>query len=111
MDATIVGQRLAPFIGLGAVQDPPKTLFVNECAAEAVDLIEHYIGPARGIPDSVLTRAALEVAADLYHRRTARNGIAGFDESEIGSSPMRINRDPLAPARPILAPFLGPAIA
>ena len=108
MDATIVGQRLAPFIGLGAVQDPPKTLFVNECAAEAVDLVEHFIGSTRGIPERVLTRAALEVAADLYHRRTARNG---FDESEVGSSPMRINRDPLAPARPILAPFLGPAIA
>lgn len=111
MNAESVAHRLAPFIGLGGVQDPPKTLFVNECAAEAVDLIEHYIGDARGIPESVLTRAALEVAADLYHRRTARNGIAGFDESEIGSSPMRINRDPLAPARPILAPFLGPAIA
>lgn len=110
MNAQTVAQRLAPFIGLGAGQEP-KTAFVNECATEAVDLIEHYTAGTRGIPESVLLRATIEVAADLYHRRTARNGIAGFDDSELGAAPMRINRDPLAAARPILAPFLGAAIA
>lgn len=110
MDATTVAQRLQPFIGLGAGQEP-KTAFVQECATEAVDIIEHYTVGTKGIPESVLIRAAIEVAADLYHRRTARNGIAGFEDSELGAAPMRINRDPLAAARPILAPFLGPAIA
>ena len=110
MDATTVAQRLQPFIGLGAGQEP-KTAFVQECATEAVDIIEHYTLGTRGIPESVLIRAAIEVAADLYHRRTARNGIAGLDDSELGASPMRINRDPMATARPILAPFIGPAIA
>lgn len=110
MNADTVAQRLLPFIGLGAGQEP-KTAFVHECATEAVDIIEHYTAGTRGIPESVLIRAAVEVAADLYHRRTARNGIAGFDDSELGASPMRINRDPMAAARPILAPFLGPAIA
>lgn len=110
MNADTVAQRLQPFIGLGAGQEP-KTAFIHECATEAVDIIEHYTVGTKGVPESVLIRAAIEVAADLYHRRTARNGIAGFEDSELGAAPMRINRDPLAAARPILAPFLGPAIA
>ena len=110
MNADTVAQRLQPFIGLGAGPGP-QTAIVHECATEAVDIVEHYTAGTRGIPESVLIRAAIEVAADLYHRRTARNGIAGFEDSELGAAPMRINRDPLAAARPILAPFLGPAIA
>lgn len=100
-----IAARLAPFVGANQADS-----YITSCATEAVELVTHHVGKC-DVPGSVLERAALEVGADLYHRRTARNGIAGFEDTEVGTSPIRINRDPLTPARPILAPWLGVPIA
>lgn len=102
-----VASALAPFVGARAV-DP----YISQCAVEAVDMVMHYIGAEKdSIPASVFHRACVEVGADLYHRRSARNGIAGFEDTDITSAPVRINRDPLVPARPILAPYMKVGIA
>lgn len=102
-----VAAALAPFVGARAV-DP----YISQCAVEAVDMVLHYIGAEKdAIPASVFHRACVEVGADLYHRRSARNGIAGFEDTDITSAPVRINRDPLVPARPILAPYMKVGIA
>ena len=94
---------LARFVGAPA-SDP----YVAECAA----LVAAHVGDrASAVPARVMARAVLEVGADLYHRRSARNGIAAFEESDIAPAPVRINRDPLVPARPILAPWMGVPIA
>lgn len=104
----MLAASLTPMVG--ARSDSKDAPFITECAGEALDLIERYtIG--EHIPERAFKRACLEVAADLYHRRTARNGIAGFDTGDMGASPVRINRDPLASARPILAPFMRVGIA
>lgn len=61
----------------------------------------------RALPDDVYDRAVIEVAADLYHRRQTRLGVAGFADNDL--NPIRITRDPLAAARGFLAPYLkGP---
>jgi hypothetical protein len=83
--------------------------FVTECEAEAAALVDNRIGAVATVPVAVRDKAVLEVAADLYWRRSSRNGIAGLDAVEV--APLRINRDPMAAATPILAPFLGPVIA
>lgn len=102
-----VASALAPFVGARTV-DP----YISQCAVEAVDMVLHYIGAEKdSIPASVFHRACVEVGADLYHRRSARNGIAGFEDTDITSAPVRINRDPLVPARPILAPYMKVGIA
>ena len=102
-----VAAALAPFVGARAV-DP----YISQCAVEAVEMVVHYIGEEKdAIPASVFHRACVEVGADLYHRRSARNGIAGFEDTDITSAPVRINRDPLVPARPILAPYMKVGIA
>ena len=98
-------------IKLGSfVAAPDSDPYLADCVDTANDLIKAYTG-AVTIPESVLDRATLEVAADLYHRRSARNGVAGFDDNDINPVPVRINRDPLVPARPILAPYMGVPIA
>lgn len=98
---------LARFVGAPA-SDP----YVAECAAEAADLVAAHVGArASAVPARVMARAVLEVGADLYHRRSARNGIAGFEDTDMAPAPVRINRDPLVPARPILAPWMGVPIA
>lgn len=98
---------LAPFVGAKAA-DP----FVISCAGAALDLVTAYAGDDLDrVPERVLTRAVVEVGADLFHRRAARNGVVAFDDTEITASPIRIGRDPLAAARPILAPYLRIGIA
>lgn len=96
---------LAAFVGAPA-SDP----YLETCVTEAIELVNHAIGDAT-VPEAVRDLATREVAADIYHRRSARNGVAGFDDSDITPAPVRINRDPMVAARPILRPYLGVAIA
>lgn len=74
---------------------------------EAETLVHGFIGGENnpyGVPAPALNRAVLEVGADLFYRRQARNGIASFDGME--AQPMRLNRDPMSAAYPFLRPFL-----
>lgn len=63
------------------------------------------------VPASVLDRATREVCSDLFTRRQAPHGVvnaqfAGGDGP--GATPVRINRDPLAGAYPLLARWVVP---
>lgn len=90
-------------------------------SATAMELVSACLGEARGLvtvgvgttwtdpPTEVLDRAIIEVAADLYHRRATRLGVAGFADNDL--NPVRITRDPMASARPILAPYLAGGFA
>lgn len=74
---------------------------------EATELVHRFIGGETnpfGVPQSSLDRAVLEVGADLFYRRMARNGIASFEGDAI--QPQRINRDPMTAAYPFLRPYL-----
>lgn len=83
--------------------------FVVECETRATALIDQRLS-GRVLPDAVKALAVLEVGADLYYRRSARNGIAAFDSSET-VNPVRIARDPMRAVDDILRPYLGPALA
>ncbi|WP_405472370.1 hypothetical protein [Paenarthrobacter ilicis] len=82
--------------------------FVASCAAEALALVTAEIGKVTTVPAEIKARAVLEVGAELFHRRQSRNGIAGLDNTD--ATPMRIARDPMKAAYPLLNPFLGPGI-
>lgn len=70
---------------------------------EAIALVAHHIAQAT-VPEVVRDRAVIEVAADLFHRQQTRLGVVGFADNDL--NPMRVTRDPMAAARPILAPYL-----
>lgn len=92
------------------VQAPEKSAaFVAECETRAEALVTQRLG-GRAIPEAVRGLAVLEVGADLYHRRAARNGVVSFDSPEAVQT-VRIARDPMRAADDILRPYLGPAIA
>lgn len=101
----ISASDLAAFVGAPAT-DP----YLATCVEEASEMVKHAIGGAT-VPMEIQRLAAREVAADIYHRRSARNGVAGFDDTDLAPAPVRINRDPMVAARPILRPYLGVAIA
>lgn len=116
MASPVTVDQLAEYVQTDATHEQE---FLTECLAEAGELIAVHCGLAdieavaagKKIPAATLARAVKETAADLYSRRRARNGIVEIGGDGITPDVVRINRDPMAAARPILRPFLGPGIA
>lgn len=78
--------------------------FVSACWDEAHALVDTYIGTAV-VPATVLKRAKIEVGSELYHRRSAPNGVAQFATLDGGSA-IRVARDPMVGAYPILSRYM-----
>jgi len=85
------------------------TTFVTACWDESVALITKFVGTAT-VPATVLLRARIECGSELFHRRSAPNGIAQFATLDGGSA-VRVARDPMIAAYPILTPWVGQGIA
>lgn len=78
--------------------------FIGNVAA--VGLVPAVVNPYK-VPAEAVERAALEVGADLYYRKSSRNGVVAFGGGDMPApEPFRINRDPMQAAYPILRPFL-----
>jgi len=82
--------------------------FVETCFDNASSMVTVYIGETE-VPENIFTRAVLEVGSELYHRRSAPNGIAQF--STFDGAPIRVARDPMVGAYPILNRFVGLGVA
>lgn len=102
---------MAAYDGLKAYVGAPDSdnTFVNDCWEQAESLVNRFIGVAV-VPADVLDRAKIECGSELYHRRSAPNGIAQFATLDGGSA-VRVARDPMIAAIPILQPFVGLGIA
>lgn len=109
MAETTAAGRLAKYVHAG-----PADEYVTEAAAEAAAMVANHTkaGNVRGeVPAHILERAKLEVGAELFHRRTSRNGVVGLDGGPDNFAPLRIARDPMKAAYDILAPYMLPAIS
>lgn len=82
--------------------------YVESCYLEATELVSQFVGEV-AVPSTVLERAYLEVGSELYHRRSAPNGIAQF--GALDGAPIRVARDPMVGAIPLLQRFTGLGIA
>lgn len=78
---------------------------VATSAAEAVALVSGRWGTMPDLPEVMGMRVLLEVAADLYYRRASRNGVVSLGDSEVVA--VRISRDPLSAAEPMMRPWVG----
>lgn len=87
----------------------PDDAFVEACWDEAVALVTKFVGTATVNAD-VLTRAYVECGSELFHRRSAPNGVAQFATLDGGQA-IRVARDPMIAATPILIPWVGQGIA
>lgn len=103
------GDKLASALGC-YVGDVPLTDYLKECITVAWLSVTHFVGPAV-IPSHILDRAVLEVAAELYHRKNAPNGIKSYADAFDGASAIRVARDALVAARPLLTPYMPLPIA
>jgi len=86
-----------------------ETEFPTECLTAGLALVENYIGTVTTVPAAVKDQATLMAASELYHRRSAPNGISQFATMD-GAAPIRVARDPLASITPILLPYVGYAV-
>lgn len=82
--------------------------YLADCWDTAEALVASFVGAA-DVPAGVLKQAQLKAGAELFHQRSAPQGIAQFADQQ-GSSPMRTARDPLAGAYPLLRPYVGMGI-
>lgn len=83
--------------------------FVEQCWDEAVALVTKFVGTAT-VPATITDRARIEAGQELYSRRAAPNGIAQYATFE-GASAIRVARDPMVGAYPLLQPYVGQGIA
>lgn len=80
--------------------------FVDSCLASANAMVAKFIG-VQSVPVDVVDSAVLSCASELFHRRSAPNGVAQF--ADLGTT-VRIAKDPMNAAREMLLPFTGPGL-
>jgi hypothetical protein len=84
-----------------------ETTFPTECLAAGLALVNDYIGTAT-VPASIKDQATLITSSELFHRRSAPNGVAQF--ATFDGSPVRVAKDPLNSVYPLLNRYVGFAV-
>lgn len=99
-------ERLRTNVGADpTLDDSHLDAVINEAAA----LIKQYCGDAfSSIPQVISQRAVLEVASELWAKR---NAIGGIMQGYSDAGPVRLARDPMIAAYPLLRPYLQLVIA
>lgn len=92
---------LQEFVGASSVDEA----FVTDCWNEAHALVDNFCGAAiENVPAVILKRAKLNCGSELFHQRSAPQGISQFASAD--GSVIRVARDPMVAAVKILQPFL-----
>lgn len=84
-----------------------ETDFPQEVLTAGHALVTRFIGDAT-VPTHVHDQAVLIASSELFHRRSAPNGVAQF--ASMDGSPVRIARDPMGAVYPLLQPYVGYAV-
>lgn len=86
----------------------PGDPFVQECLDEATALVDAHIGDAT-VPEPIYQRSIIEVGSELFAHRQAPGGITN---AALGDAPpIRLARDPMLGAYPLLRKYLPAALA
>jgi hypothetical protein len=93
---------LAGYIGFKVVEGNNYD-FESGCIQTATALVNNYVGTAT-VPAVIKDQAILLAASELYHRRSAPNGIAQF--ATMDGQPVRVAKDPMNAVYPLLLPFV-----
>lgn len=102
--------RLRELVGANSSDDAALT----EDLEAATELVDRYLAEHGDDndppPQSILERAVRQVAADLFNRRSAQNGVIvqqfATGDGGTATTPVRIARDPIVSARDLLSPWV-----
>jgi len=78
--------------------------FINSCLTAGHSLVDDFQGDAT-VPSQVHIQAVLITASELFHRRSAPNGVAQF--ASFDGSPIRVAKDPMNAVYPLLFRYVG----
>ena len=85
-----------------------ETDFPQECLTAGHALVTKHIGAVTGIPVSIHDQSVLIASSELFHRRSAPNGVAQF--ASFDGSPIRVAKDPMNAVYPLLQRYVGYAV-
>lgn len=85
-----------------------ETTFPQECLDAGLALVVRYIGELDTIPVAIQDQSVLIASSELFHRRSAPNGVAQF--ASFDGSPIRVAKDPMNAVYPLLMPYTGYAV-
>lgn len=77
--------------------------FIETCFDEAAQLVADHVGE-KYVPEIRLDLAIRKTGAELYAQRDAPQGVSQFSDTE--NNPVRVPRDPLVAAKPILRRYV-----
>jgi hypothetical protein len=84
-----------------------ETTFPQECLTAGHALVTKYIG-AKTVPVSLHDQAVLITSSELFHRRSAPNGVAQF--ASFDGAPIRVAKDPMNAVYPLLQRYVSYAV-
>ncbi|CAB4149715.1 hypothetical protein UFOVP545_21 [uncultured Caudovirales phage] len=85
-----------------------ETDFPQECLTSGHALVTAYVGEIETVPVSVHDQAVLIASSELFHRRSAPNGVAQF--AAFDGAPIRVAKDPMNAVYPLLQRYVGYAV-
>ena len=95
-------EQLADYVGT-----KETTGFIETCLDGATQMISNYVGNA-SVPQATFDNCVLTVGSELFHRRSAPNGVTQF--AAFDGQAVRVARDPMTSVYPILLQFVGVGI-
>jgi hypothetical protein len=85
-----------------------ETTFPQECLNSGLALVERYIGEVATVPVTIQDQSVLIASSELFHRRSAPNGVAQF--ASFDGAPIRVAKDPMNAVYTLLMPYVGYAV-
>jgi hypothetical protein len=82
-----------------------ETDFPQECLTSGLALVTRFIGAVTTVPTALKDQATLIASSELFHRRSAPQGVAQF--ASMDGPPVRVARDPMIAVYPLLQPYVG----
>ena len=82
--------------------------FVQSSLDAGTSIVETYIGDVLTVPEDVVKQSILICSSELFHRRSAPNGVAQF--ASFDGSPIRVAKDPMNAVYPLLQRYVGYAV-
>jgi hypothetical protein len=82
--------------------------FIQSCLDSGTAQVGNYVGVITVVPDQIHRQATLICSSELFHRRSAPNGVAQF--ASLDGTPVRVAKDPMGAVYPLLLPYVGFAV-
>lgn len=96
-------QELADYVGTDVLDD-----FLHSCLDAGNAHVGRFIGDVDTVPNEVHRQAIFICSSELFHRRSAPNGISQF--AAMDGTAVRVARDPMTAVYPLLQPYVGYAV-